>query len=324
VPDLIAKPLLLAALVGAVALAGCINAPGAKKTDNEPLVNPPTTDPGNHTTNVTDLKPPVARMQVFNATGALVFESDFVASDAQAKAPVEGGLPIRFVGSNSEAVDKTATIAAWEWDFGDGGKAAGRSVEHSFTDTGGVFNVSLRVKDSNNLTDVLHVTLGATATRMFSATQAFDGTMTLGLPLGLVGLDDLDPLGIRTASHAFSVVGQMENLPVMFHHGNITITPMDPLLPLSTFNLVLLNETGSVVARSPSPTLSVLGLADVPLPSPGTPNVIELTGVALPAGNYTVAVYYELGVMGAYTLDVDLSYMVVNAQVDALFGGMSH
>jgi PKD repeat protein len=60
------------------------------------------------------------------------------------------GVPIRFDASNS--TDSQGRIVSYAWDFGDGGKSAGRVVSHAYVGKG-IFTVRLVVQDDLGMTN---------------------------------------------------------------------------------------------------------------------------------------------------------------------------
>lgn len=295
---------LAALLVLAVAVAGCTGQP------TQP-VQPPPTDGGdggtggNNTTRV--YLPPVARMQVFDVDGALVFESNFIADDAKAPSAVQGGGEVRFVGSNSEAVDKTATLEAWSWEFSGPGmpliRKAGRSVAQAFPDTGGIFRVTLTVADSHGLVDSLNLTMGVHATRTFTEPVTGGGSLQLGTlgNAGQAGLDTAEqPLELKANVQGFTV--EVEGLV-------LNVTPSEPT---SDFDLFLLDEAGEEVDSSANQG------------APGAVEALSFGPGEISPGAYTIRVVLYAGVNGSYTLAGEVLYRVINADVEEQFGGHSH
>lgn len=285
----------------AAAIAGCTSSPQPQEPlDDTGLVD----DLGSAANNTTiQYKPPVARMQVFDVDGALVYESNFVAENVTAPAPVQGGGPVTFLASLSEAVDKTASLARWDWDFGDGSTASGRGVSHAFRDTGGVFRVTLTVVDTHGLADQQTVTLGALATRTFNETLAFAGSLQAG-SLGNVNQD-----GVDTMRHALELASEVEGFPVVVESLSLTLTPNEPT---SDFDLYLLDAEGEELASSASG------------PAPGGTESIELGEGEVGAGAYTVLVRLYAGANGSYAVAGEVLYRVVNPQVEEMFGEHAH
>lgn len=79
---------------------------------------------------------------------------------AGADVAAHAGAPVAFNGSGSS--DGDGTIIAYQWDFGDGGTAAGLSATHAYAN-GGVYTVTLTVIDDDGArgTDTLIATINA-------------------------------------------------------------------------------------------------------------------------------------------------------------------
>jgi hypothetical protein len=290
---------LLPLLALAVVVAGCTS-PAQPVQQPPPADGDGSGDQGNNTTR--QYLPPVARMTIFDTSGAQVYESNFVADNATAGSAVQGGGEIRFLASGSTAVDPTATITAWNWAFGDGQRASGRSVTHTFPDTGGVFLVTLTVLDSHGLSDSLVVTLGAHATRTFAEPVQGSGTLQAGT-LGNVLQDGTDvtalPLELAATRQGFPV--EVEGLVVNLTAGE----------PTSDFDLFLLDAEGEVVARSAGRT-------------PGGMEEVRFGPGEIAAGSYTLRIVLYAGANAAFTLGGEALYRVVNPQVEEMFGGHQH
>ncbi|HEV8359828.1 MAG TPA: PKD domain-containing protein [Candidatus Thermoplasmatota archaeon] len=303
----------------ALAMAGCTSQPAQPNepleptgTDQSGTGSNTTTGTGNNTT-LPPPKPPVARMQVFDTDGALAFESNFVADNATATNPLHGGAPVTFLGSNSEAVDKTATVTKWEWDFGDGGKASGRGVSHGFRDVGGIFRVTLVVTDSHNLTDSVQVLVGVLPTRSYTVPLNASGELQLGT-LGLVQQDGLD-----VATTTFELVSTMEGQPVRVESVSLTVAPdSQPLDPLADYDVYVYDPDGNLTAADVGGAL--VGAGEPAPPSPGSPASVSLPAGAAP-GVYTVKVVLHFGALSQWILGGEAVYRVVNPQVEAQFAG---
>jgi hypothetical protein len=302
------KRILACLLATAALVAGCTT-PGQTPGDDtlEPTgdgngtTGTGNTTRGNTTTgnNTTLAKPPVARMQVFEGGGALAFESNFVADNVTTPVHVKGGESITFLGSPSEAVDRTAKIEAWEWSFGDGATASGRSVNHSYSDLGGNFVVTLTVRDSNNLTDALTLALAAEPTREYVRPLNLTGNLQLGtLGVALQEGLDLNELPLE-------VLGTIDGLPVEVVGARFTLTPG---APLSDFDLVLLDPQGNVSASDTG--VPLVGVGEPAPPEPGNPASIEVDTLA--TGPHTFQVILVLGADADYSLDGEVVYRVIN------------
>lgn len=296
------RRLLAAAVVLAAVLAGCTSQPAQPVEPNGTGTG--SGDGGSGGNNTTrQYLPPVARMQVFDVDGALVFQSDFVADDRPQGGAVQGGGEVRLLGSESEAVDKTASITAWNWDFGDGARASGRGVSHAFPDTGGVFRVRLTVTDSHGLSDQLNVTLGVYATRTFNETVDLSGSLQVGT--AVVGAGQA---GVDVTTHDLVLASESQGFPVEVEGLSLTLTPGEPT---SDFDLYLLDAEGEEVASSANQ-------------SPGGAESLEFGPGELSPGTYTLRVVFYAGANGSYDIGGEVVYRVVNAQVEELFGGHAH
>ena len=111
-------------------------------------------------------KPPVARITIFGAAGALVYKSSFVAEDITAPILVNAGDNLTLMASDSEAL--VGTLASYSWDIA-GRSATGTKATASWKEPG-VYPIRLMVTDSNGLTDNQTVTLGI-APPPFTVTQ---------------------------------------------------------------------------------------------------------------------------------------------------------
>jgi len=80
-------------------------------------------------------------------------DTDCTKPTADANGPYAGivGTPVSFDGTGSS--DPNGTIAAYDWDFGDGGTGTGATPEHTYS-VDGVFTVTLTVTDNDAQTDM--------------------------------------------------------------------------------------------------------------------------------------------------------------------------
>ncbi len=102
-----------------------------------------------------------------------VQEEELVAPlDVVTVAPQSGAapLPVDFDGSTSIAIG--GTIAAWEWDFGDGATGSGPTPLHTYTTPGDYF-ASLTVTDSTGRVNLVP---------LLQQVHVFDGTMPTATP----------------------------------------------------------------------------------------------------------------------------------------------
>lgn len=161
------RALLLVGLLAALPLSGCIenmrdlkDRLGATEepvdtaaTDNETLETPEV--PEDNVT--TPLKPPVARITLFGANGALVYKSSFEAADPEEPVFVRAPVTLQLLASDSETLEPGATITDYAWDFA-GMNMTGAKVEHALSEPGS-YPLTLTVKDSKGSVDTHNVTI---------------------------------------------------------------------------------------------------------------------------------------------------------------------
>ncbi|MCA1813745.1 MAG: PKD domain-containing protein [Halobacteriales archaeon] len=291
-----ARCLGLALLLVAVTLAGCTSS-NPPPADNNP---PPTDTDGQDGFNDTPpvvFKPPVARMQVFDASNALAFESDFVAENRTAPVFVTGGANLTFSAANSAAVEATASVQSWRWSFGDGGFSSGRTVQHAFTDLGGLFTTTLTVTDSHQLSDVLNIVIAAEPTKTFNVTYNVTGALQGGL-LGL----PMQP-GVDTETKDLNVSALVQGYPVVPVSAKFTLHPGEPT---SDFDFSLKDPNGNTTQTAATE------------PAPGADEVMTLgAGDLKKPGTYQFAVVLYAGANGTYSITGEVIYKVVNPNVPA-------
>lgn len=153
----------------------------------------------NSTKNTTNAKPPVARIAVFGANGALVYKASFVAADEAAPVAVEEGVELTLVGTDSEGVGG-ATIKTYAWRI-DANTTTGPKATVKF-EGAGKHPVVLTVTDNNGLTDTqslalvvppkpFDVVLNLTTTQIVGSSAAAtvaDGTASFDVMLADAGV----------------------------------------------------------------------------------------------------------------------------------------
>jgi len=72
--------------------------------------------------------------------------------------PASGTAPLAVTFSSAGSSDPDGTIASYSWSFGDGGKATGATVSHTYT-TAGTYTATLVVTDNGGLTGNATVTV---------------------------------------------------------------------------------------------------------------------------------------------------------------------
>lgn len=103
------------------------------------------------------------------------------------------GFPVAFKGSSSN--DPDGSIAAYDWNFGDGGVGTGATPTHSYA-TAGVYTATLTVTDDNGATDV--ATVEVTVVDNVVPVAAITATPTSGtapLAVAFNGAGSVDPDG---------------------------------------------------------------------------------------------------------------------------------
>ncbi|HUR70139.1 MAG TPA: hypothetical protein VM370_12920 [Candidatus Thermoplasmatota archaeon] len=158
---------LLLPLALALSSAGCIanmadlkDKMGGSDEPVEPaaIVDPtPTGTPPVPTT--PPAKPPVARVSVFGANGALVYKSSFTAEDPATIVFVEEKTKLSLIASDSEALEPGASVTGFAWSLD--GKPL-EAARQATTEIGGpgLYVVKLVVTDSNGKTDDHSVKIG--------------------------------------------------------------------------------------------------------------------------------------------------------------------
>lgn len=163
------RTLLLALVIAAVPLAGCIQNMGDLKDrlggdEGEPLqetavVEQPvvSSTPTVNTTKVT--KPPVARIAMFGPNGALLYKATFQADDATEPVVVDQEATVSIMGSDSEALEPGATLAKYAWALD--GNAFAETRQTTLTlDAPGLHTLTLTVTDSHGMTDTQSMKIG--------------------------------------------------------------------------------------------------------------------------------------------------------------------
>jgi hypothetical protein len=107
--------------------------------------------------NTSALRPPVARIALYGANGALVYKASFVGENLTAPITVDAGVPLTLIATDSEAIQADATITSYAWTIA-GAASTGPRVGATWNDSG-AYPVTLRVTDSNGLTDDHHLVL---------------------------------------------------------------------------------------------------------------------------------------------------------------------
>lgn len=157
----------------------------------------------------TAAKPPVARIEAFDAVGLRFFQSDFVA-DSPENLVIATGPNVTVQASASEAVAEGATLVSYEWDFGDGTTATGATAEHVYPLSGGRFTIRLTVTDSEGTSDS-QVVKTALRPGKTTAKDTQGGTITGVIPTSCSSSDDGE--GIETHTVAVDAGQTPEGVP---------------------------------------------------------------------------------------------------------------
>lgn len=284
-----------------------------------------------------DTRPPVARMEVFNGTGANVYESNFEARGGEAL-PVVEGRNVTFSASPSTAPG--GSIASYEWDFGDGagseganatgdeGGAEGRTVAHAFDD-GGMHTVNLTVTDEHGAEDSIQVDVPVRYLPSEDGETLFAGNASGSFTAAA-------RLVVDTEEHHFEIPDAIQrnasgsNGSAGEGHDENASAPDDPedgvsvpahggghgdagddtrRLAAATFRLSW-NGTDDrytfTVARD-GETLAEESSTDGTI----TVDLAQLDGWYTDGGNYTTTVQYDQGAGGEYEVDVTGTYIPV-------------
>lgn len=154
----------------------------AATSDPEP-VKQATTNTTKPVTNETKTppKPPVARITVFGANGALVYKSPFTAEDEASPIYTTAPATLQLIATDSEVLEPGAKLDKYTWDFA-GMKMEGAQVSHELTEPG-LYPLMLTVTDTKGGKDMQHITLAV-------APQPFDvvTTITTGTVIGVEGI----------------------------------------------------------------------------------------------------------------------------------------
>jgi len=123
--------------------------------------------------------------------------AEIAASETSGEAPLE----VSFDGSNSSDLD--GSIETYHWNFGDGFTKEGEVVSHRF-DSGGTYEVELRVTDNEGNTDLSIITVNVAASSNDSPSAHFSADPTYGeapLTVSFDASDSYDPDGFIESYH---------------------------------------------------------------------------------------------------------------------------
>ncbi|HWG92352.1 MAG TPA: PKD domain-containing protein [Candidatus Thermoplasmatota archaeon] len=244
--------------------------------------------------NLSDKKPPVARIRVNDATGALVHETKIDAADQLTIPVVFNAGPATFSASDSNARDG-AKIESYEWVVEPGPiLASGRTVTLDLSKPA-AYTVTLTVKDNNNLTDTQGLLLHVMPVP-FVVAQVFTGSITAGAEYIGVPANPTHPFTVLATNEAGStlkVVG-----------AKVSVKPTGTLAAAQD---MALRVTGTDLDESTDSTGS------------GVAETLSFSGLA--AGDYVAEPQLYSGVNAEYELVVEVTYLEV---VEGLGGGDGH
>lgn len=275
-------------------------------------------------------KPPVARISVFGSDGAIVFKSSFAADETQLATLLTGGDTLTFSAADSEAVDPKATLAGYAWtvtsfsgatavghaSHGDAASttaekddahaghasaaepATGASLQHTFPEDGGVFLVTLTVKDSLGATDAMALKIGVNPAPI-TRSVTFKGTIQAGTGHNV---PSAVPVTVDASSHVFNVTGTVNDLPAMPALATLVLKGMGPTA--LDLDLDVIDPTGAAAGSSRG------GSSD------------EKIDLVMPmVGDWTAIVSANVGVAADYELLVTVTYQPSHPDVVKAFGG---
>ncbi|HLE96315.1 MAG TPA: hypothetical protein VI997_03010 [Candidatus Thermoplasmatota archaeon] len=175
----------------------------------------------------------------------------------------------------------------------------GVSVQHAFPAEGGVFVVSLVVKDSLGASDAQSLVVGVNPAKV-TKSVTYKDTVSAGhgytLPDGLPAEPD-------RKMHSFNISGSIDDLPAKAEKAVLTLTGTSP--GAVDLDLSALNPAGEDAGASQTGSSSAESL--------------EITGLV--AGDWTAVVSANVGAAADYELVIDVTYQPENPDVTALFGG---
>lgn len=119
-------------------------------------------------------KPPVARIGIYGAGGALVFQSSFIGEDGKSPIFLEPKTGVTFNAAESAAIETGAKIEKYTWSFA-GKTFEGRQASAEMPEEPGLYPVSLVVVDSHGKSDTQNVTLGIDAKPFDVVTELVTG-----------------------------------------------------------------------------------------------------------------------------------------------------
>lgn len=200
--------IIVAIALLALPLTGCVeNMRDLKEritpaAEEEPTPIEQTTNTTNTTKNVTkQFKPPIARAAIYDAGGALLTKSTFVAEDMMSVLRVDEGSELTLNAADSEIQEPGSTIESYTWTLGET-KLEGLQAKLTL-DLAGIHPLVLEVVDSNGNNDTQTIMLGI-------APAPFDVTLELVTSGPIVGAQGVGQSGTAT----FDVAPVIDDMPV--------------------------------------------------------------------------------------------------------------
>ncbi|HVL87804.1 MAG TPA: PKD domain-containing protein [Candidatus Thermoplasmatota archaeon] len=312
-----ARALLLGLLVLAGSWAGCVG------QDGEPLASAgeeeilePTVEES------VPLKPPVARMTIFDGKGVLAYQATFAATDDSSRRVFEPGEALSFLGGASAALEGGAKVETYQWDLGDGTVLTGPTVSHAYPPIpqAKIYAVRLTVTDTHGEKDSQTVLVGVYPSCGGNVTKAGtcleevqvvedSGSLTAGT-YGVTGgqLQGRDTRGVDYEDHLFTVVPEIDGKLVLPKHARIVVKGSEPL-PGAALNVELLTSTGWRLTRTTGG---------------GAEKELVFAHEDFVAADYTARVVFTGGAGGAsgqaYSLSVEVVYLVTTREFERFQG----
>lgn len=212
----------------ALPLTGCVGNMGELKDkltgasaepapETPPVDTPPGTDPVDDAEKVA--RAPVARMKVFGENGALLFASTFLAEDGKAPVSADPKSKLTVNAGESAALEPGATLATYEWTFGEQ-KATGRQATIEMFADPGLAPLKLVVTDSNGAKDEQNLTLAIMP-------EPFEVALDLqtGQLAGASNPVDGSPVAGETATIAFDVAHEIDGKMVTAQRMTVVVSP---------------------------------------------------------------------------------------------------
>ncbi len=308
------RSIAIAAAVGLLTLpyAGCIEnmrdlkdrLTGGSEAVEKTALDDANSTVGKSKTNLTNatkrLKPPVARISVYAANGALVYKASFIAEN-ETEAIIADGGTFKLVGADSEPIEPGATITKFAWTV-DGTGSEGRRVEVNLSSPG-MHVVTLQVTDSKGSTDAQTIRIGVPAVP-FDETWTATGAQAAGVatPAAFVGQGSPQTFPFTILATKDGKTLKASNLRIV-----LGAPPPDPF-PVgqqpADFTVTVTDPAGTVTTANAEP-----------------PDFEALSIDAVPAGDWTAQVDLNAGAAQGFTLAFTVTYVEV---VEGLGDGHGH